>query len=367
MQKLTFNYLFAFLALFSFALIGCEEAGEDGEKSTSNLPKARGELGEIILVIDSAKYAGPVGDVLKEIFQENIEGIIRSESLFNLRKVDPRKLTRILRMASNMVYVTTFDDRSPGSRTINSQFTANSKEMAQNDPSLYMLRSQDEYAVGQEVLYLFGNNDQELINNLRENKEKIQNLFLTREREKIGRALFNRKSSEATYKGREKFDIKLNLPASYQFVEEDDKFLWFRQPTPRADKPDISVFFYMTDYTEEEQAFPENIIKLRDEITKTRIFADPAVKESYVVTETLEPPVFSNTTIDDQFAVEMRGAWRTNNKSMGGSFLSYTVVDAERGKIIYMEGFVYYPNEAHRSSLREIETILKATIINEEA
>ena len=57
----------------------------------------------------------------------------------------------------------------------------------------------------------------------------------------------------------------------------------------------------------------------------------------------------------------MRGAWKTNNLSMGGSFLSYTIVDEEQGKIFYAEGFVYYPNEAHRSSLREIETILNAT------
>jgi hypothetical protein len=57
----------------------------------------------------------------------------------------------------------------------------------------------------------------------------------------------------------------------------------------------------------------------------------------------------------------MRGAWKTNNLSMGGSFLSYTVVDEANGKIFYMEGFVYYPNEAHRASLREIETILQAT------
>ncbi|HSJ69829.1 MAG TPA: DUF4837 family protein, partial [Anditalea sp.] len=59
--------------------------------------------------------------------------------------------------------------------------------------------------------------------------------------------------------------------------------------------------------------------------------------------------------------VEMRGSWRTNNMSMGGSFLSYTVVDEERGKIYYMEGFVYYPSEAHREPLREIEAILLAT------
>jgi hypothetical protein len=63
----------------------------------------------------------------------------------------------------------------------------------------------------------------------------------------------------------------------------------------------------------------------------------------------------------------MRGSWRTNNLSMGGSFLSYTVVDEAKGKIFYMEGFVYYPNEAHRASLREIETILQASKFKMEA
>lgn len=343
-----------------FLLQGCDGALSSGD-SSSNKPRARGSLGEILLVIDSAKYAGPVGTAIKNVFEENIGGIIREESMFYMRKVDPRKLTRILKMANNMVYVTTFDDRSPASRTISNQFTPESKELALEDPSLFMLRNDNEFAIGQEVLYLFGNTEEELIKNLRENKAKLQNLFITREREALGKALFNRKNGAAAVKAEEKYNVQLNLPASYQLAAEGEDFLWFRQPTPRSDKADISLFFYQTDYTDESQLFPENIIKLRNEITKDRIYGDPENKKSFVVTETLEPPVFKNIQIDGKYSTEMRGAWKTNNLSMGGSFLSYTVVNDETGKIFYMEGFVYYPNEAHRAALREIETILLAT------
>ncbi|WP_158859194.1 DUF4837 family protein [Lunatibacter salilacus] len=357
------NLLLFIICVPLFLFNSCEEAGSSSSKT--NLPKARGALGEIILVIDSAMYAGPVGEMVKEVFQEDIKGIIREEPLFNIKKVDPRSLTRILKMATNMIYVTTFDDTGAGSRAINSQFTEASKKMALEDPSLYMLRSKDEFAVGQEVLYLFGNNKEELISNLRRNKAGIQSLFISRERERIGVALFSRKNSAATIMGREKMGIEINLPASYQFVQDDDDFMWFRQPTPRTSKPDISLFFYQTEYSDESQVFPENLIALRNDITKPRIFGDPDKPLSYIVTETIEPPVFTTTTVDGNYAMEMRGAWKTNNLSMGGSFLSYAVVDAENGKLYYMEGFVYYPNEAHRSSIREIETILLATEIPE--
>jgi len=359
------NLLFIIMGLPLLLFLSCDEGGKAGGSSgsKSNLPKARGALGEIILVIDSAMYAGPVGDVVKDIFEEDISGIIRSEPLFNIKKVDPRSLTRILKMATNMVYVTTFDDGGPGSRAINAQFTEASKTMALDDPDLYMLRSKDEFAIGQEVLYLFGNNKQELTANLRKNKQSIQNLFIEKERERLAAALFSRKNSAATVLGQEKMGITLNLPASYQFVQDDPNFMWFRQPTPRTSKPDISLFFYQADYVDESQVFPENIIALRNDITRTRIYGDPDKPSSFIVTETIEPPVFNTVTVDGNYAVEMRGAWKTNNLSMGGSFLSYTVVDADKGKVYYMEGFVYYPNEAHRSSLREIETILLATEI----
>ncbi|WP_194774377.1 DUF4837 family protein [Pararhodonellum marinum] len=355
------NLPFLFLLLFSFFLVSCEE--ENGESASSTKPKARGAIGEIVLAIDSAKWNGPVGETLKDIFQDDVKGIIRDESIFSIRRVDPRAMTRILRMATNIVFVTTFDDKKPGSQNINAQFSADAKEKARNDQSLYMLRSEDEFARGQEVVYLFGNTEEELIANLEKNKSKIQNLFQVRERERLSKVILNRKNSAARVMAREKFGIELLIPASYQLAKEDDDFMWLRQPTPSSQKPDLSIFVYMTDYNSEEQVFPESIISLRNSITKKHIFGDPGRPDSFIVIENQIPPVFNNFNIDGKFAVEMRGSWRTNSLSMGGSFISYVVIDSEAGKLYFLDGFVYYPNESHRESLREIETILLATDI----
>ncbi len=342
-----------------FALAGCGEAIENSGNSTK--PRARGEVGEIILVIDSLKNQGPVGDALRDIFEEDIRGLERQEKIFNLRRVDPRAMNRVLRNATNIIYATTFDDKNHGSQVINAKFSQESKDKVRRDSTMFMLRNENEFAIGQVVLYLFGANEEQLIRNLRANKERLQNMYEVRERERLASGILNRKNADIHAKGKEKFGIGINVPASYQFVMEEENFIWLRQPTPTVNRPDISLFFYETDYISEEQVFPDNIIKLKDDITRTRIFEDPANRNSYIETQQATVPSFRNMTIQGRYAVELRSQWRAHNLSMGGSFLSYTVVDQERGKLYYMEGFVYYPNEVHRTSLREIETILLAT------
>jgi hypothetical protein len=49
---------------------------------------------------------------------------------------------------------------------------------------------------------------------------------------------------------------------------------------------------------------------------------------------------------------------------MGGTYLGYLMIDQKKGKIYYMEGFVYFPNEVHRDALREIQAVLLNTNIN---
>lgn len=348
------------LVFAAFFFVSCEEVKKNNENAK---PKARGSIGEIILAIDSAKWEGPLGQALKDVFQADVQGLIRDERMFDIRKVDPRAMTRILKMATNIVYVTTFDDKSGASQKINALFTKEAKEKAAADPSLYMLRSADEFALGQELIYLFGNNEEELIENLRKNKFRLQNLFQVRERDRLQKALLARKSSEAKVAG-ESLGLSINVPASYQIAKAEKDFLWLRQPTVRSDRPDISLFFYETDYTSEDQVFPNAVLDLREQITKMHIYGNPSNLNSFLVTERVDPsPTFRNFKINDNFAVEIRGGWKTNNLSMGGSFLAYLIVDNKNGKMYYMEGFVYYPNEGHRESIREIETLLLATEI----
>ena len=336
----------------------------EGTGTDTSKPKARGSIGEIILVIDSVKWAGPVGDQLKEIFESDIPGMIRSEAMFKVNTVDPRAMTRMLKMSTNLIYVTTFDDKGSASQVINAQFSKESKEKAMNDPNIYSLRMEDEYAIGQEVLYLFGNTEEQLVENLKKNGSRLQNLFEVRERGRLEKIILARKNSAAAVEAKEKLGIEINVPASYQIAKSEDDFLWVRQITPSANRADISLFFYETDYTSEEQTFPVNILKLRDSITKEYIFGDPEDPTSYVVSEKQIPPAFRNMVINDNFTTEIRGAWKTNNTSMGGSYLGYLMIDQNKGKLYYIEGFVFYPNEIHRDALREIETILLNTNVS---
>lgn len=356
------SFTYSFLVLFSLILFSCGEDGKGGMGESK--PKARGSIGEIVLAIDSTKWAGPVGDELRDIFEADLPGMIRSESMFKIHRVDPRGMTRMLKMFTNLIYVTTFDDKKGGSQVINAQFSKESKEKASQDPTLYSLRMEDEYAIGQEVLYLFGNNEAELIANLRKNKEQLQNLFEVRERARLEKPLFTRKNSAAEFEARTKLGIEIHAPASYQIAKTTEDFLWLRSPTPTQERPDISLFFYETDYTSEEQTFPANILSLRDSIAGMHIFGDPEVPSSFMTSEKQIPPAFRNMVINDNFTVEIRGTWKTNNLSMGGTFLGYLMVDQAKGKLYYMEGFVYYPNEIHRDALREIQAILLKTNIS---
>jgi hypothetical protein len=305
-----------------------------------------------------------VGDALKNIFEADMPGMIRSESKFKVNTVDPRAMTRMLKMSTNLVYVTTFDDKGSASQVINAQFSKESKEKALNDPSIYSLRVEDEYAVGQEVLYLFGNNEEQLVTNLKKNSDRLQNLFEVRERGRLESIILARKNTAANAEAEKNLGIQINVPASYQVAKSQPGFLWLRQPTPTERRPDISLIFHVEDYVSEEQTFPENILALRDSITRQHVFGDPEDPTSYVVTEKQIPPAFRNMVINDNFTTEIRASWRTNNISMGGTYLGYLMVDQEKGKLYYLEGFVYYPNEVHRDALREIETILLNTDIS---
>jgi hypothetical protein len=342
-----------FMLMFS----SCDNAAS----KENNKPKARGAIGEIVLAVDSVKWNGPLGDALKDVFLEDIKGLIREEALFTIRRVDPRAMNNFLKMATNIVFVTTFDDKGGASQNLNRLFTKEAKEQAAKDPNLYLLRSENEFAKGQEVIYLFGNTEAELIENLNKNKQKIQNLFQVRERNRLASLLLARKNPAAKAAGKP-LGLDLNIPASYQVVKAEENFLWLRQPTPTTERPDVNLFFYTEDYLSEEQAFPQAIIELRERITKAQIFGDPDNKNSFVTLEKVDPaPIFNTIKINGNFAVEIRGGWKTNNISMGGSFLAYNVVDDKTGRMHYMEGFVFYPNEAHRESIREVEAILHAT------
>ena len=330
-------------------LVACENT------SQSTLPLARGASGEILLVMDSAAWRGELGDELRLTFMEAMPGLPQGEPYFDLRYVDPFKLNSVLRSAKNMLFVTTLDNQNARGRKMQSYFTESSIQRIRQEPGLYMFEKQDEYARGQEVLHLFGKTEESLINNIRENRDKIRERFadimLDRITQNIYKANEQRPVSQQLLK---EHGFSIRIPYGYERVPLSDtveNFVWLRQ----LGDIDKSIVVTYKDYTSEDAFLPENILDFRQQ-RLGRYIADD--KNTYMTRQEIVPVAFDTVTFQGKYALEARGLWKLSNNSMGGGFLSYTFVDEAQDRLYYIEGYVYSPGEKKRPSIRELEAIL---------
>ena len=341
------------LGVFSaFFLLSCGN-------SKDSLPPASGLSGDMYLIMDSTQWEGPLGDVVDSLFRTEMQGLPRKEPIYNMRWIDPRKLNYVLKQRRNLIFAVSLDKNSAGARSIKNLFTPQSLERIKNEPSSYVSTSPDVYANGQEVMYLFGNNEKELIENIRAKGHFLVEHFNRREKERLSVSLF--KSGQIVGVSdwlKKNMECDIKIPFGYKLVINNNEFLWMRQINTRDDK---DVFIASVPYISEDQFKKENLIKLRDEFCKKYLFEDPDVANSYLLTETTIPfiPVTTKEiSMNGEYAVEIRGLWRANNFSMGGPFVGYAIVDEPKGKFYYIEGFTFSPSKDQREIMRELETIL---------
>ena len=340
------------------------EADQEGDskkaKSTKLLPKAAGEYGEVVIVMNKAQWKGELGVSLKEVFHASVPGLLRNEPHFVTRIVDPYQMTKLLKVAKNLVYVTTFDGKDAADKYLQNTFTEGSRQRIANEPELFMSTTDDQFAKGQKVLQLFSKDEKTLMAQLSkpENQIKIRNFFNIAERDRLAQELKMSAATRTMVSGlRDKFGYTIKIPGNYELAMSEDDFMWARYlPPVGASK---NLFVYFKEYTSEKEFQQAQIVNLRDEIGKKYIFGDPKNPESYMTTETdFVPLSFRNINFDNKYTVETKGAWKTNNKSIGGSFVSYTFADVENKRLYYIEGFVIHPNETHREAIRELESLL---------
>jgi hypothetical protein len=265
----------------------------------------------------------------------------------------------VLKQRRNLIFAVTLDKRTSGAAQIRKLFTEESLEKIKADSSLFSQNAKDVFAKGQEVLYLFGQTEPQLIQHIRKNGKKITGYFDTKERERLTQSLFK----AGQLKGippllRKEFQCEMKVPFGYQLVMNNEEFLWVRQINPKDDK---DVFIARKKYHSQTQFSRDSVIAWRDAICRKYLFADPDRLDTYLVTETtvpFKPVIIREINFNKKFALEMRGLWRTNNFVMGGPFLSYTLVDEPLGMLYYIEGFTYSPGKDQREIMRELETIL---------
>jgi len=338
--------------ILPFFLVAC---GQVNEKKMGLLPSAKGDAGEVLLVIDSTKWDGDLGQEVKKVFLDRIEGLPQPEPMFSIFHVDPTKFQGFLRQHKNIVIISTFESQTAGSKYLKQFFTKESLDQIMRDTSVFMTNSTDEYSKGQHIMNLFSKDDKTLIKHLRKNKSRIQDIFNKVERKRLIGSLQKARKKTLEASLQEKHDFKIMLPEGYKLAKDSANFIWLRFPEYDFDKNLIITY---KNYTSEDAFELENIIGWRDEIARKHT-KDPDNPNYYVITEQNVPISERTITLDGKYAVEARGLWRLKERYVGGPFLSYTFVDQESNRLYYIEGFVSAPSGKKREYMREIEAILK--------
>lgn len=340
------------LSLAFLALLGCGETKRNIKSEF--LPNARGEADEIILVIDSTQWADTVGLALelKKTFLAPMLGLPQDEPLFKVSKVNPKKLNSTLKSASNMVFVTTLDSRTSESRAIQNYFTDQALNKVKRDTSQFMRVLKDEFARGQNVMFLFAATEEQLAQKIRYNRANLQEYFEGAAKKKIQAKLFKNSLKELSRQLRNDMGVGLTIPFGWERAKNLKNFVWYRKMDAQSEQ---SVFVYYEPY--QDRNMFNDIGAFRDRITSTYL-RDGEKPSKYIKRQEIINVFTERVTFNDNFAVEARSLWKISDNSRGGPFLSYTIVDESNGMVYYVEGYVDSPGTKKKNLMRELEAIL---------
>lgn len=342
-----------YFAILILALAACGESTKESRR-VGNLPTARGEADEIILVVDSVQWADTtgLGAELRKTFRSPMLGLPQDEALFNVSKVSPRRLNSVLKSAKNMVFVTTLDSKTADSQVLQQFFTDQSLNQIKRDSSIYKRVQRDLFAKGQTVMFLFSATQEQLAKNINYNRSEIREFFEASARESIKAALFKSTQKDLASRIQENHEVSMVIPFGWERARDLKNFVWLRKMDAETEQ---SLFIYYEPYT--DQGIFNEIGEFRDKITKMNLY-DGENMDVYIQRQEIIPVFTERVSFNGHFAVEGRGLWKISDNSRGGPFISYTIVDEEVGLVYYIEGYVDSPGTRKKNLVRELEAIL---------
>lgn len=137
-------------------------------------------------------------------------------------------------------------------------------------------------------------------------------------------------------------------------MEEEDILVYWK----KTQKADMGIIVHFRDFDENQNVMGTEIIPIRDSLTEKYILGER--EGSFMKVEDLVKPEFNAMEINDKFTIMARGLWRTENDIMGGPFISYTIYDDANDQVVYLDAFLFSPDQKKRTTLFELESILRS-------
>ncbi len=294
------------------------------------MPNITGAAGEVLVVMDSFNWENSAGEMLQDILKEEYYGLPQSEPLFDVIQITPGAFDGFYQYHRSIVLTTIQPDLEP-----NIRFRENV------------------WAKPQIMVQLEAPTSTALKELVQENEERIQNFLVLYDRNRLMQTYIDTKDPAIQKELSTHHQIRLAIPRGYNldFSKED-------YTSVSIESSDLSQVIQVYDYPASgpEDLATDKLIARRNQFTRT--YVQGPREGSYMTIAPMFRPIAYDLRNNNMDVVEIRGLWELENGYMGGPFVSHSVYDAGRNRIVTVDGYLYYPNQKKRVKLKQLEAII---------
>ena len=341
--------------LLLLALTGCEQI--------VGTPKAVGEIPEILVVADSATWAGPVGDAIRAELAQPIVTLPNNQGAFKLthRVLTPQTYESVQR-ARNVFIAAPIDEDSRVGEFMRDRIDAASQEAIRAGQAVGINLRPDLWSLNQLVVVATAADDRALTAAILRRGQEMRDAYNERAYVATAREMFDdgrQLGEEDSLAGRYGWSIGIQ----HDYVLAHDSLLTVGDRTGqfvryRRILSDTwrDFFVFVQDGVSEVPSQAE-LDALTDDLLE--VFARGVLDSSYVQTDATRPIRRDSLTIAGHPAVEQRGFWYMTNDIMGGSYIRQAFVDPASERLFVYYGMVFAPNRRYdkREFIRQMEVI----------
>lgn len=321
---------FFILSVLLMITLACDSAQNQGGASGKIMPNITGGAGEVLVVMDNFNWENSAGELLKDILKQEYYGLPQSEPLFDVIQITAGSFDGFYKFHRSIVLTTIQSGLEPRIRF-----------------------RENVWAKPQIMVQLEASTGTELKQIISENEQRIQNFLVQYDRNRLMKTYKDSKDPAIQKEIAAHHQIRLAIPRGYNldFSKED-------YTSVSIEAPDLSQVIQVYDYPADgpEDLSTSKIIEQRNKITRT--YVKGPREDSYMTISKMFEPIAFDLKNNNMDVVELRGLWELENGYMGGPFISHSVYDAKRKRIVTVDGYIYYPNQKKRVKIKQLEAII---------
>jgi len=295
------------------------------------LPNVTGGAGEVLVVMDKYLWEGQTGEALLDILKEEFPALPQSEPQFDVIHITAASFDNLFKFQRSVVLVTINKSRE--------------------EPAIRFRR--DVWAKPQIVVQVEAASIKEVNQLIADNSNNIKSFMINYDRKRIQDVFVASKDLEISKMMAVDHHIRLAIPRGYNIDLSSDVY-----SSVSIETPEFTQVLHVFEYPAEgiSDLSTSNLLEKRNVFTEK--YVKGPTEDSYMQIAKIFPPQVYDLSFDGKDIVEIRGLWELANGYMGGPFVSHSVYDESRGRIITVDGYVYYPNQKKRVKIRQLEAII---------